>query len=165
MKNILLLVGCAQAIKMGHPDVPKSEVPPDFTPDQKGWAGQLTGEWEGNAPNYHEYERVIPEHFQDLNDDDRFTRSMIEDFASESRNEAGMPSGKFYLNEDAAKRAGEQVLSTHLNLKGDKLKEYMNVNFWEAWKAADAAGDGKVEAARMGEFMKSLAHDYTLDLQ
>ena len=90
---------------------------------------------------------------------------MIENYASEARNEAGMPSGKFYLNEDAAKRAGEEVISSHMGLKGDKLKEYMNTNFFEAWGHADAAGDGKVEAARMGDFMKSLAHDYTLDLQ
>ena len=89
---------------------------------------------------------------------------MIEDYAFESRNDAGMPSGKFYLNEDAARRAGEQVLSTHLGYTGDKLKTWMDTNFWEAWRSADAAGDGKVEAARMGEFMKSLAHDYTLDL-
>ena len=51
-----------------------------------------------------------------------------------------------------------------MGLKGEKLKQYMDTNFFEAWASADAAGDGKVEAARMGEFMKSLAHDYTLDL-
>ena len=52
-----------------------------------------------------------------------------------------------------------------MGLKGEKLKQYMDTNFFEAWASADAAGDGKVEAARMGQFMKSLAHDYTLDLQ
>ena len=63
MKNLLLFIGYSQAIKMAHPDVPKSETPPDFTPDQKGWAGLYSGPEEGNERNYHEYERIIPENF------------------------------------------------------------------------------------------------------
>ena len=77
MKNLLLLIGCSQAIiihnpdqdisllesEAEHPDVPKSYVPPDFTPDQKGWADIYTGPEEGNDRPYHEYDRVIPEHF------------------------------------------------------------------------------------------------------
>ena len=107
MKSIICLVGSVQAMRISHPDVPKALVPTDFNHDELGWSGEYAGAEVGITPNYHEYNREIPAQFQDLNDDDRFTRSMITDFAFESRNEAGQPSGKFYLDEAQARKASE----------------------------------------------------------
>ena len=91
--------------------------------------------------------------------------SMISKYAIEGRDQSGKPDGKFYLDETLARQASEEVVGTHLKLSGDKLKQYMDANFWDTWTYYDTAGDGKIEADRMGTFMRYLTHDANLNIQ
>ena len=113
---------------------------------------------------YYSYERKVPERFSDLNNDDRLMQSMIQNYAMEETDDKGMPNGKFFLDQEQARRASEEVVSTHLNLFGQELKNYVDGNFYDVWSQMDAAGDGKIEAERMPTFFRMLCHDSALNI-
>ena len=143
-----------------HPDVPKLPVSRELAADQLGWAGQNQGEvW---RPLYHDYSRVIPENFSNLNDDDMFMNSMIGKYAIEKRGADTMPNGQYYLDETQARKAAEEVARTHLKLDGDELTRYMEANFWDTWRYYDTAKDGKIDAEMMPTFMRYFTHNANL---
>ena len=162
MKSSLILFSAVSAVQIGEPSVPKAWTPKEYYHDQLGWASDYDDS--GLNRHFHDYERKVPEHFESLNDSDRFTRSMISSFAMEERNKDGSPSGKFYLNKDLARKASEAVLSTHMKLKGKDLENWMLANFEDTWSYYDTARDGKIEADRMCTFMRYLTHDANLNI-
>ena len=112
-----------------------------------------------------QYERVVPEQFTDKHDDDMFMNSMITTYAHEGRNEDGTPNGAFFLDREHALKASEEVVATHMGLKGTELKNYLDYNFDDAWKWADINGENKVEAARMSTFFRYLCKNAALNIQ
>ena len=110
MKASLILLSAVSAVKISEPSVPKSYTPKNYYSDQLGWAGEY--DMSGENKHFHDYNRALPTHFESLNDSDRFTRSMISDFAMEERNKDGSPSGKFFFTKDLARQASIAVLET-----------------------------------------------------
>ena len=107
----------------------------------------------------------MPEQFTDPHSDDMFMNSMITNYAHEARSEDGKPTGKFYLDRDNAFKASEEVVATHMNLKGQALKDYLAYNFDDAWNFYDVNHDNKVEADRMTTFFRYLCKNAALNLQ
>merc|ERR1712025_109878 len=66
----------------------------------------------------------------------------------------GKPTGEFYFNPIAARLAGNEVVETHLGLKGDALNDYMDKYFDKTWRHFDTADNGEIEVARMGGFFR-----------
>ena len=95
-----------------------------------------------------EYVRVIPAAFADDNAD-IFMRSMFENYALEAKNKDGSPSGKFWMDQAAAKAASFEVLETHKGLKGAELQKYIDTYFDKTWKHFDVNLSGKIEVIKM----------------
>ena len=109
---------------------------------------------------------MVPEQFTDQHDDDMFMNSMITNYAHEGRDEeTGEPNGKFYLDRDNAYRASEEVVATHLGLKGQELKDYLTYNFDETWDFYDVNKENAIEAARMSTFFRYLCKNAALNIQ
>uniref|UniRef100_A0A7S3IF73 Uncharacterized protein n=1 Tax=Strombidium inclinatum TaxID=197538 RepID=A0A7S3IF73_9SPIT len=117
---------------------------------------------DGYAP---QYDRQVPDRFQNKHLDDMFMNSMLTSYAKEGRNKDGTPNGKFYLDKDAGRKAAEEVVHTHLGLAGEKLQDYMLHNFDEAWDYYDVNRENLIEADRMPTVFRYLCHDVNLNLQ
>ena len=91
--------------------------------------------------------------------------SMIGRYAIEGRDDDGNPNHQFYLDEEQARMASEEVAATHLHLQGQALKNYMDANFMDAWNYYNTANDGKIEADRMTTFFRFFTHDANLNIQ
>ena len=121
------------------------------------------------VPNDHKmlgdggYVRAIPANFVD-DSDDIFMRSMYEQYALEAKNKDGSPSGKFWLDEAAARAASKEVLATHKGLTGAELQAYMDTYFAKSWGHFDVNKSGSVEAIRMPQFMRFLCSDQQMTL-
>ena len=78
----------------------------------------------------------MPAHFAS-DDDDIFMRSMIANYALESKTaedkatgyKGGEPTGKFWMDEFAAKAAASEVLCTHKAICGADLTTYLDTYF------------------------------------
>ena len=112
------------------------------------------------------YERVTTERFA-ADDDDIFMRSMIESYALEEKTaedkktgyKGGEPTGKFWMDELAAKAAASEVLCTHKAICGGDLTTYLDTYFSKAWGHFDVNQTGYVEVIKMPMFMRFLASD------
>ena len=93
-----------------------------------------------------------------------FMHSMISNYAKEGRNPDGTPNGKFYLDYDSGKKAAEEVVTTHLKLKGEKLKDYLAHNYDQTWDFYDVNKENLIEADRMSTFFRYLCHDANLNI-
>ena len=123
-----------------------------FTPEMSGHAGL------GENP----YERVVPARFADGGDS--FMASMIANYALESKNEDGTPTGKFFMDEKRTNAAANEVLKSHKKIDGKELEEYMKTYFARTWKHFDINNDGVVGVDVMPQFMRFLASDQALEL-
>ena len=105
-------------------------------------------------PNQHEmlggggYERVIPARYQE-DTDDIFMRSMYENYALEQKTKEGNPSGKFWMDEAAARSASSEVLESHKGLKGGAKQTYLDTYFAKTWAHFDVNQVGKIEVDKM----------------
>ena len=72
---------------------------------------------------------------------------------------------QFWINEDGAKKATREIVQKNLHLTGEKLDDYMNMNFGEAWEHYDVLGTCLVEVEQMSSFMKKVLKDYTISIQ
>jgi hypothetical protein len=52
-----------------------------------------------------------------------------------------------------------------LHLTGEKLDEYINYNFGDAWDHYDVLGNGLIEIEQMSSFMKRVLKDFTINIQ
>ena len=125
------------------------------------WYDEFPGTDEG-AP---EYKRDMPDHFADLHADDMFMNSMIEKYAHEDRNKDGTKNGKFYLDKEAGFQAAQEIVATHLGLKGDALKNYLIAYWDEAWEYYDVNRENKIEADRMTTLYRYLCKNARLNIQ
>ena len=108
----------------------------------------------------------IPEHFSGPGSgDDQFMNSMITNYALEEATPEGKPTGNFVFKYGNAKMAAYEIIKTHLGLAEGKAQEdYMDQYFDKTWKHFDTAGDGKIEAARMGGFFRFLCGNMQINL-
>ena len=169
MKSFLWLAATAQAVKISSDPIQGSGQPLKKTDDGHLPFGDYFHagyhEFPGTDGYAPQYDRKMPEHFQDKHLDDMFMHSMINNYAKEGRNKDGTPNGRFYLDRDQGYRASEEVVHTHLGLTGDKLKDYLDHNFEEAWNYYDVNHENLIEADRMSTFFRYLCHDANLNIQ
>jgi hypothetical protein len=100
-------------------------------------------------------------------DDDIFMRSMVENYALEAKTEedkatgykGGEPTGKFWMDEFAAKAAAQEVLCTHKAICGADLTTYLDTYFSKAWGHFDVNRTGYIEVIKMPQFIRFLASD------
>merc|ERR1719217_769386 len=112
------------------------------------------------------YSRVTTPRFAG-DDDDIFMRSMIENYALEEKTaedkatgyKGGEPTGKFWMDEFAAKAAASEVLCTHKAICGGDLTTYLDTYFQKAWGHFDVNRTGYIEVIKMPQFIRFLASD------
>ena len=112
------------------------------------------------------YERVTTARFS-ADTDDIFMRSMIENYALEEKTKedkatgykGGEPTGKFWMDELAAKAAASEVLCTHKAICGGDLTAYLGTYFQKAWGHFDVNRTGYIEVIKMPQFIRFLASD------
>merc|ERR1719453_381865 len=104
------------------------------------------------------YSRVTPERFAG-DEDDIFMRSMIQQYALEAKDKDGAPTGKFWMDNFAAKAAASEVLCTHKKICGDELTTYLDTYLSKAWGHFDVNQTGYIEVIKMPQFIRFLASD------
>ena len=111
------------------------------------------------------YKRVIPDYWGGPGSgDDQFMHSMLTKYAFEASTPEGKPTGEFYFNYTAALMAAQEVVETHLGLTGDAKQKYLDDYFDKTFRHFDTAGDGKIEAERMGGFFRFLCANMQITL-
>ena len=108
----------------------------------------------------------MPAHFAS-DDDDIFMRSMIENYALEEKTKedkatgykGGEPTGKFWMDEAAARAAASEVLCTHKAICGGDLTTYLDTYFQKAWGHFDVNRTGYIEVIKMPQFIRFIASD------
>ena len=73
---------------------------------------------------YHTYIRDTPDRFES-EADDTLMRSMYYTYATEGKAKDGLPTGHFWVTKEDGKKAAEEVVATHLKLKGSELDSYV----------------------------------------
>jgi len=114
------------------------------------------------------YERVVTFNFAN-DSDDSFMRSMINTYAHEARTSieelddgtrvGGEPTGAFWMTKVEMFRAAKEVLSSHKELSGGALEDYLGTYYDRAWDEFDVNGDGAIEVIKTPQFMRFLASD------
>ena len=109
---------------------------------------------------YHHYERDTPDRFE-TEEDDALMRSMYAKYATEGQvkdkdGNLGGPDGNFWLTEEDARRAAEEVVGTHLHLTGDKAKDYIKGLFPALWARFDVNEEGRIEIDRSPVFLRQI---------
>jgi len=76
-------------------------------------------------------------------------RSLINDFAVELKDKDGKPSGNFFLDQNGAKEACNEVLLNNQHYSAGNASSFMNEHFAATWDHFDVNKDGIVEVGRM----------------
>ena len=72
---------------------------------------------------------------------------------------------QYWVNKDGALKFTKQLSKERLtDLKGQKLEDYINLNFFDLWDHFDVNKTGLVEIERMSQFYKMYLKDMTVDL-
>ena len=103
---------------------------------------------------YHTYIRDTPDRFES-EADDTLMRSMYYTYATEGKKD-GLPTGHFWVTKEDGYKAATEVVGTHLKLKKDELKKYVDEQFPTMWAKYDVNTEGKIEVDRMPVFLKSV---------
>ena len=115
-------------------------------------------------PGHHEmlggggYDRVVPPNFA-ADDDDIFMRSMIKSYALEQKTKAGLPSGKFWMDEAGTRAACTEVLHTNTKMPVSEIPKYLDTYFSKAWGHFDVNRTGKIEVIKMPMLMRFISSD------
>ena len=67
-------------------------------------------------------------------DEEEVMDKIFGNYAKESYNAAGQPSGEKVLFKEDGEKAGKEIIETIKGVKGVKLSSYMKAHFDEAWK-------------------------------
>ena len=118
---------------------------------------------QGMTPNGIEYVRQFPEMFNEETEE-KFMRTVIDQYALEKKNDKGQPSGKFYMNEKLSKELAQEVVRRAKKLEGKELEEYTKQYFTRTWKHFDVNDTGMLDAMDMTAFCKYFASDQSVDL-
>ena len=137
MKTLLALVAAVGAVRLADDEVK------DFPHWMNGFGG------------YKVYKRDIPARFTE-DTDDTLMKSMYENYATEGKDATGQPNGHFWVTEEDAKRAADEVIGTHLHLADSAKESYLKENFEPTWKRFDVNEDGKIEIDRMPQFLRMI---------
>ena len=89
---------------------------------------------------------------------------MLTKYGFEASTPEGKPTGEFYFNYTAALMAAQEVVETHLGLKGDAKQKYLDQYFDRTFRHFDTAADGKIEADRMSGFFRFLCGAMQINL-
>ena len=60
-----------------------------------------------------------------------------------------------------AYKATREIVQKELGLTGQKLEDYLQINFSNAWEHYDVLNNDMVEVEQMSSFMKMVLKDYT----
>ena len=121
----------------------------------------LPGQSGANGLNY---ERQIPARFSG-DSDDIFMRSVFNNYASEKADkDTGKPLGVFYITEASARALAEEVLSTHKNIRGAALQNYLNTYWSKAWGHFDVNRTGSIPPLYAPQLMRFLMSDQYISL-
>ena len=71
---------------------------------------------------------------------------------------------QYWVNKEGAYKATREIVEKELNLSGQKLEDYMTINFGNAWEHYDVLNNDMVEVEQMSSFMKMVLKDYTAQL-
>ena len=89
---------------------------------------------------------------------DIFMESMYKTYSKPLLDSAGKPiNGRFVMYKDRIYAAAQEVLQTHLGLRGNELKAYLDKYFEIAWRHFDLTQVGWLDCERMPVFMRYLA--------
>ena len=150
---VIGLVAVVEGLKVQRWGYDKKHPHPGFGADMDGFEGN----WE--------YHRVIPENYSGPGSgDDQFMNSMLDKYSMEEATPDGHPTGNFYFNYPAAWMGAQEIVETHLGLKGDEKQAYLDKYFDKTWKHFDTAADGKIETARMSGFYRFLCSNMQITL-
>ena len=64
---------------------------------------------------------------------------------------------RYVMYKDRTYAAAQEVLQTHLGLRGNELKAYLDKYFEKAWRHFDITHVGWLDCERMSVFMRFLA--------
>ena len=85
-------------------------------------------------------------------------------YAAELKDDDGVPTGKFFMNAASARRAGSEVVGTHMGLTGGDNKTYLDTYFQRVWDHFDVNGAGMIGVEVMPQFMRMLLSDQYVQL-
>ena len=111
-----------------------------------------------SVPHFSHYDRKTPDQFTE-EDDDGFTRSLVQNYATEGMAADGHPDGKFYLTLSTADQAAEEILRTHKGLTGAANKEFRTKNLQRAWDHVDLLNTGKVPVEEAHQLFRYMFDD------
>ena len=89
-------------------------------------------------------------------DEEEVMEKIFGNYAKESYNAAGQPSGEKVLFKEDAEKAGKEIIETTKGVKGSKLTSYMKQHFDEAWKQYDMNDEGSISLEEAHTFQRSL---------
>jgi hypothetical protein len=93
------------------------------------------------------YDRQTPARFAGERDDS-LMRSLINNYSVELKDKDGKPTGNFFLDQQGARDACNEVLLNNSHFSADKARNWMNDNFASTWNHFDVNKDGIVEVGR-----------------
>ena len=127
-------LGCTSSVKI---------TTGDFDPTMSGFGGYKT------------YIRDVPDRFE-TEADDTLMKSMYSTYAIEGEDKDGLPTGRFWVTKDSAKKACDEVVDTHLRLHGKEKTEYLEAQFPALWTRFDVNEEGRIEIDRMPQLLRSI---------
>lgn len=74
----------------------------------------------------------------------------------DNKEENPVPSGKFLLTKENARKAAVEVLATHFSLKGDEAEKFLNLRYDDAWNYYDVNKVGMIDAVGVSQFFRYL---------
>ena len=103
--------------------------------------------------DYEGYERTVPAIYE-AEGDDRLMNSLIKNYATEGKAADGSGNGKFYLTKTDGLKAAGEVAETHLGLKGDALKSFVESTGVKAFDTVDTMGEGFIDIVKGPVFLR-----------
>ena len=70
--------------------------------------------------------------------------------------DGGKPNGKFFITKDQSKQLAQEVIETHLGMKGVEKDNFMKKHFSESWEHYDVNDEGVLDAMWASPFMRFL---------
>ena len=118
--------------------------------DHAGYSASMDG-----FGGYKTYIRDIPDRFE-TEADDTLMKSMYETYAMESADKDGLPTGRFWVTKESAKKAAAEVVGTHLRLDKKAEADYVDAQFPALWARFDVNEENKIEIDRMPQLLRSI---------
>ena len=140
---------------MQSPWAAKAVEAPKATPLNSGFKAN-------HADNNLGYEREAPAHFS-APSDDLLMNSLIMKHAIEGKGADGAKNGKFYMDRYNTDLLAQEVVATHMHLKGAKLNKYVDDKMNTLWSHYDVNGEGWIDADRAPVLLRSLIGDVEIN--